>query len=150
MDFSFSITTFDQYWKATKDVVQQYLADDLNEELALSCANKLWHMCDWYFKEHQEVLPHNQLRDFQGHCGTENTNLRIMRDVCNGSKHAGINQTRNPMIRRASKHQGGFSSGFSRDFDVSVLEVELMDGNTVYFDTIVKSVFDYWLGKIEP
>lgn len=149
MDYSFSINSFDEYWKSTLNTIDLFLADDLNEELAISCANKLWHMCDWYFKENESNL-NGKLRDFQGQCGTENSNLRVMRDICNGSKHAGIEKTRNPMIRRASKHKGAYSSAFSRGFDVSVLEVELTDGTKVYLDDAVKDVQSYWKKKINP
>ena len=150
MDYSFSIDTFNEYWKSTKNVVERYLSDDLNEELAIICANKLWHLCDWYYKENENSLNLNQLSDFQGLCGNENTNLRILRDICNGSKHGTIEKTRNPMIRKASKRAGAFSSAFSRGFDVSVLEVELTDGEVFYFDDIVKDVYQFWLDKIEP
>lgn len=149
MNYSFSINTFEEYWQSTIKVVEQYLADDLNEELAINCANKLWHLCDWYYKENEKQLNLNQLSDFQGICGVENTNIRVMRDICNGSKHGTIEKTRNPMIRRAFKNNGGFSSGFSRGFDVSALEVELEDGTVVYFDNAVKDVFSFWLKKLE-
>lgn len=149
MDYSFSINTFEEYWKSTIRTVEQYLADELNEELAINCANKLWHLCDWYFKENENDLNLKQLSDFQGLCGSENCNLRIMRDICNGCKHASIGRTRNPMIRKTSKHCGSFSSDFSRGYDVSVLEIELTDGAKVYFDDIVKDVFNYWSDKIK-
>ena len=150
VDYSFSINTFDEYWKSTQNVVKRYLSDDLNEELAVNCANKLWHLCDWYYKENEKSLKLNQLSDFQGICGNDNSNLRILRDICNGSKHGTIEKTRNPMIRKASKHSGAFSSAFSRGYDVSVLEVELTDGSVVYFDEVVKNVYEYWLNKIAP
>ena len=148
MEYSFSIDGFDKYWKSTQSVVQQYLSDDLNVELAINCANKLWHMCDWYYKEYESSLNFNQLSDFQGICGKESPELKILRDVCNGSKHGTIEKTHNPMIRRAKKHTGSFSSAFSRAFDVDVLEVELTDGSFVQFDQVVKSVYAYWQFKI--
>lgn len=43
-----------------------------------------------------------------------------------------------------------FSSAFSRDFDVSVLEVELVDGTTRYFDDAVKEEMTFWLNKVQP
>lgn len=110
MDYSFSINTFDEYWKSTQDVVEQYLSDDLNEELAINCANKLWHLCNWYYKENEESLKLNQLSHFQYICGNENPKLKILRDICNGSKHGTIKKTRNPVIRKASKHSGALSA----------------------------------------
>lgn len=150
MDYSFGINSFNKYWESTQDVVDRYLLDNLNEELAVNCANKLWHLCDWYYKQNEELLKLNQLSDFQAICGNENSNLRILRDICNGSKHGTIEKTRNPMIRRALKHSGAYSSAYSNAYDVSVLEVELTDGSVVYFDDVVKSVYEYWQSKIAP
>ena len=150
MDFSFGINNFDKYWESTKEAVSQYLSDCLNEELALTCAQKLWHMCDWYYKENEASLGLSQCSDLQGSFGAECNSLRVMRDVCNGAKHAGLEKTRTPIIRRAIAHKGAFSSGFSRGFDVSVLEIELVDGTKVYFDDAAKEVLDFWVAKVEP
>lgn len=150
MDFSFGIDSFEEYWKSVKDTVQAFFDDDLNEDLALSCAHKLWHLCDWYYKENKDRLNYNQLSDLQGEFGRECKSLRVMRDVCNGSKHAEITKTKNPVIKKTKRNKGAFSSAFSRDFDVSVLEVELVDGTTKYFDDAVKEVMTFWLNKVQP
>ncbi len=46
MDYSFSINSFEAYWEATQKDIQTYLDDNLNEKLAILCAQNLWHLCD--------------------------------------------------------------------------------------------------------
>lgn len=152
MDYSFSINSFKAYWSATQKKIHDYLNDNLNEELAKSCACDLWHLCDWYFKENKETLNYNQLSDLQGDYGAQCSALRIMRDICNGSKHAGLDRTNNPVIRKTNRHHGVFQSNAFQNsaFDVSVLEVELTNGDKVYFDESVEDAFLFWKGLIDP
>jgi hypothetical protein len=135
---------------STQKKVDEYLLDDLNEDLAIECAHKLWNLCDWYYEENKANLGYNQLSDFQGGIGKQCPSLRIIRDVSNGSKHANISKTRNPVVHKTIRHDGDFTDEFTREFDVSVLEVELTDGSTWYFDEIVKEVLAFWRSKLEP
>ncbi|HDN9020725.1 TPA: hypothetical protein P2I16_002753 [Aeromonas salmonicida] len=145
MHYSFGICSLNDYWTSTKIKVDSFFADHLNEELAIECASKLWHLCDWYYEENKYTLKYNQLSDLQGHVGSECPSLRIMRDICNGSKHASLEKTRTPIIRKAQVHKGAFSSGFSNGFDISVLQVELTNGSIFEFDREVRKSLDYWL-----
>ncbi|MGE6316664.1 hypothetical protein ACQKC1_12945 [Shewanella baltica] len=148
MHYSFGTNSFTDYWDSVQRKVAVFLTDPLNEELAVECAGKLWHLCDWYYEEYKNNLPYKQLIDLQGYVGSECPSLRVMRDICNGSKHASLDKTRTPVIRKTQVHQGAFSSGFSRGFDISMLEVELVDGSIVDFDNAVKLSIDYWTGKL--
>ncbi len=128
----------------------QFYCSDLNESLAIECAGKIWHLCDWYFEEHKESLDYNQLSVLQGEVGKECFSLRVMRDVCNGSKHASLEKTRTPVIRKANKRKGGFSSDFSRGFNITVLQIELADGTEAYFEDAVNESMKYWKNKLKP
>jgi hypothetical protein len=150
MRYSFNIDSLDKYWNATQQRAHGYLADDLNEELAIECACNLWHLCDWYYEEHQATLGYKQLSELQGDYGKECSSLRVMRDVCNGSKHASLDKTRNPAIRNTALHEGAFSTDFSSDFDTSMLEAELADGSVVAFYEEVENCLKFWQSKLEP
>ena len=150
MEFSFGIGSFSEYWESTQKKVTSYLVDPLNEDLAIECASKIWHLCDWYYEENKDNLSYKQLSDLQGKVGKECFSLRVMRDICNGSKHGSLEKTRTPVIRQANKHNGAFSSGFSRGFDVTVLEVELMDNTKINFDDSVKEAIEFWQRKLKP
>ncbi|MFP7408836.1 hypothetical protein [Aeromonas veronii] len=145
MHYSFGICSLGDYWESTKSKVELFFADPLNENLAIECASKLWHLCDWYYEENKDTLKYKQLSDLQGHVGSECPSLRVMRDICNGSKHASLGKTRTPIVRKALVHKGGFSSGFSNGFDISVLQVELTDGSIYEFDKEVRKSIDYWM-----
>ncbi|WP_415890989.1 hypothetical protein ACMXYV_06770 [Neptuniibacter sp. SY11_33] len=150
MEFSFGINSFDEYWASTNRKVESFLADDLNEELAIECASKIWHLCDWYYEENKAALKYKQLSDLQGEVGNACSSLRVMRDICNGSKHGSLEKTRTPVIRKTQKHKGAFSSGFSQGFDVSVLEIQLTDGTEVCFIEAVQQAIEYWNCKLQP
>ena len=143
MQYSFSVDSFKKFWELTQITVNEYLSDDLNESKAIEAATKLWHMCDWYFREFGNKHGYTQLSQLQGDFGAACASLKVMRDVANGSKHAGIDRGK-PIIQRASKHNGDFNADFSRDFNVSVLEVKMSDGTIRYFDDCVKEALDYW------
>ena len=140
--------TIGDHWSSAVRAVENYNADSLNKDLAFDCACKLWHMCDWYFEENKETLNYKERSQLNKAFGDLCPNLRVMRDLCNFSKHGKL-KTKNPMIRDALNHNGPFSSEFSREFDVSVLEIELMDGTKVYFDEAVKDVMKFWKNKIK-
>ena len=48
-------------------------------------------------------------------------------------------------IKEARHHRGDFSSkDFSRDFDISCLEIELLGGQTVFFLDVVDHAVGFW------
>ena len=150
MDYSFGINSLEKYWEAAQKKAHDFLADDLNESLAIECAQYLWHLCDWYYQERQSEIPYNQLSDLKGAFGKECQSLRVMRDVCNGSKHAGLDGTNNPVIRKTALHEGAFSAAFSSGFDATMLEAMLVDGTTVAFYEEVRKCLDFWRLKLNP
>ncbi|MCP3929683.1 MAG: hypothetical protein GY705_11350 [Bacteroidetes bacterium] len=150
MDYSFDIKSFNQYWATTKKTVQEFFSDDLNGKLARDCAQYLWHLCDWYYEEHKATLNFTQLSDLQGTYGKRCPSLRVIRDVCNGTKHCKLKRTRNPKVQATKKREGGLSSAFNQGFDASALVVELKDGSELYFTKAVEKSFEFWKGLIEP
>ena len=63
MHYSFGICSLGDYWASTKSKVELFFADPLNENLAIECASKLWHLCDWYYEENKDTLKYKQLSD---------------------------------------------------------------------------------------
>ena len=66
-----------------------------------------------------------------------------MQDIANGSKHRGITHY-TPVVKKTESHQGAFSSGFSKGFDISSLEIELDEGTIVYFDEELSKVEEFF------
>jgi hypothetical protein len=119
--------------------------DDVNADLALRISQGVWHMCDWVFKEHGNRLGFQKLGDFQASILKRCPEIVYLRDICIETKHAEITRTR-PTISSAVYHGGAFSSDFSRDFDISRLELTLVDGTKLWFIDIAKIAVDFWSG----
>ena len=129
--------------EALRAAVNKFRDDDLNEDLARECACKAWRLCDHVSQALGSNSPFASLRGLQDHTKRACPELAYLQDICIESKHAGI--TRNtPRIKGARHHGGAFSRGFSKGFDTSRLEIELLDGRTVFFDDVVSRAVDFW------
>ncbi len=123
--------------------MKRFEDNDLNEDLARECACKAWHLCDQVFNVLGSNSPFPSLRNLQNHTKETCPELAYLQDICTESKHAEI--TRHPpRIKEARHHRGDFSREFSEEFDVSRLEIELLDGRTHSFRDVVSRAVDFW------
>ena len=130
-------------FKALRITVTRFNHDDLNEDLARDCACKAWHLCDHVFNVAGFNSRFKKLKDFQDYVKDSCIELAYLQDICNESKHAVITKYP-PGIKATRRHKGGFSRGFSIGFNISCLEIELLDGHTVSFNKVIGSAVDYW------
>lgn len=72
------------------------------------------------------------------------TEMGIIRDVCDGSKHLHLTKPPHLQVRDSSIRRGAFSSAFSRAFDIGGLVVTLHDGAEIYFDSVADAVLAFW------
>ena len=63
--------------------------------------------------------------NFQKSLREEYKSFAAMNDICDSTKHSGIDRKAN--LKESKKRNGAFSSGFSRGFDVSCLLVVFPD-----------------------
>jgi len=69
--------------------------------------------------------------------------MQIIRDVCDGTKHLQLD--RPPIqVSNSGIHQGAYSKGFSRAFDIGGLFLTLHDGSEIYFDNVADKVVGFW------
>lgn len=130
--------------EALKTSVERFKDDDLNEDLARECACKAWHLCDHSSKALGPNSPFPTLKKLQKHARGVCPELAYLQDICTESKHGEI--TRYVACIKEARHNGGaFSNGFSRAFDISRLELELHDGQTVFFVDVVDRAVGFWL-----
>lgn len=47
-------------------------------------------------------------------------------------------------VKDARHHRRAFSRGFSRGFDISRLEIELLEGQTLLFLDVADRLVDFW------
>ena len=129
--------------EALEESVERFKKDDLNKDLARDCAIKAWHLCEHFFNTAAPKLPFADLRDLQIYVRGACPELAHLQVICNAAKHGeGLRNT--GKVKEARYHGGAFSRDFSRDFDVSRLEIELTDGKTIPFDDVVNRALAFW------
>ena len=129
--------------EAFKTSVERLKDRDLDEDLARDCACKAWHLCDHISKALGPNSPFPTLKELQDHVRGVCPQLAYLQDICNESKHAEITRYV-ARIKEDRYHRGAFSKDFSRDFDISRLEVEVLGGQTVWFLDVVGRAVGFW------
>ncbi|KGY07007.1 hypothetical protein [Vibrio sinaloensis] len=142
MSYSFDIKDSKDLFHEFSRLVGEYRKDPLSSGSAVICAIFSWHVVEWIYQEYPSLTAtYPKKRDFQDFMKSSCPALSYMQDVANGSKHRGITMYQ-PVVKKTERHQGAFSSAFSKDFDVSSLKIEL-DGGVAYFDEEVDKVEAY-------
>ena len=129
--------------EALKTASEKFKNDDLNKDLARDCAIKAWQLCDHVFNALGSTSRFATLRGLQDHVKHTCPELAYLRDICTASKH-GESLRYAPQITEARFKGGAFSHGFSRGFDISRLEIELPDGQTMFFEDVIDRAVDFW------
>ncbi len=126
-----------------KENFEKLKQDELNVSLAEKACEDAWHLADWFFEEQKQTDPTLTKEKFRCKIYNECPQMKILHDLVNSFKHKKLS---NPKVRitETKKHGGAFSSDFSKDFDVSRLEVHLEDGNKIDVDDLIKIAIDYW------
>jgi hypothetical protein len=145
MPNTFGIKTAQDHLELLEQTVQSFRSDDLNEGLALQCSCIAWQHCDWLFHDHGDVLGYHNLRALQDAMKRACRELAYMQDICIETKHATITRY-TPTIDRAEYHGGAFSREFSRDFDISRLQIVVGSNPPIWFSDAVEAVLHHWQG----
>ncbi|MEK6783147.1 MAG: hypothetical protein AABY93_15710 [Bacteroidota bacterium] len=139
---SFDIVNSKQFFSKLLEDSKDYQIDKTSSRLAINCAMTAWHLSDWiYFEEEYDKI--YKLVDFQERLKKLCPALQIMHDICTGSKHFHLTKHQSK-VEESKLHSGEFSSDFSRDFDISVLILEMKDGTKSYFEDDLETVIDFW------
>lgn len=137
--YSFDIKDSQGLFNKLKKDFENFIADKLSSDSAVNFSITAYHLFEWTELE----LKPDQKEKFKKEKQIIEEDYHIIRDITNGTKHKDITKYV-PRLKEAKKHNGAFSSGFSRGFDISVLLVELKDGRELYFEDIVDRVFKFW------
>lgn len=134
MSYSFEIKSSVDLLNELSRRVEDYKNDQLSSGNAVVCAILCWHLVEWIYQEYKGTAPElTKKEDFQKYIKSECNSLSYIQDVANGSKHMGITRYI-PQVKSTEKHNGAFSSGFSKGFDISCLRMEIEGNHFVYFD----------------
>jgi hypothetical protein len=145
-DLSFEIKTSEAFFKKLQEDYKEFCIDKTSSRVALNCAMTAWHLTEWIFKEYysQLISAYSTLLAFQIDIKRQCPSLQIMHDLTNGTKHY-ILTSHKPIIKDTTLHEGAFSSGFSRAFDISTLDIELNDGTKIYFEDEIEASIKFWI-----
>jgi hypothetical protein len=124
--------------KLTRDY-NTFLTDKISSDNAINFSVTAYHLYEWTESE----LDQKRKDELKNKRKQVQQDFQVIRDITNGSKHKDITHYP-PKLKTAKKHNGGFSSAFSRGFNMTVLLVELQDGTELYFEDIADRVYKFW------
>jgi len=144
-DLTFDIKTTSDFFKKLTEDYNEFLANKTSSRVALNCAMTAWHLTDWAYNEYNNQLSAQfvKLDMYQQDIKNRCPSMQIMHDLSNGTKHYLLTRHR-PIVKRTTLHRGSFNSDFNRDFDISSLDIALIDGTKIYFEDEIQKVVDFW------
>lgn len=144
-DLSFGIKSSKDFFQKLQDDYSDFCKDKTSSRIALNCAMTSWHLTEWIYHEYntQLISTFPEIYAFQAQIKKMCPSLRILHDIANGTKHYLLTK-HVPVIKETNLHQGAFSNDFSRDFDISTLDIELKDGSKIYFEDEIEKAVLFW------
>ncbi|MGV3630880.1 MAG: hypothetical protein ACO1O6_06730 [Bacteroidota bacterium] len=144
-NLSFDIKTSRDFFLKLQEDYSEFRKNRTSSRIALNCAMTAWHLTDWIYNEYKSQLESNfaTLTAFQQEMKNLCPSLQIMHDLANGSKHYLLTKHK-PIIEETNLHKGAFSNAFSRDFDISTLDIKLNNGKKIYFEDEIKKTLYFW------
>ncbi|NQV17546.1 MAG: hypothetical protein HQ534_03280 [Armatimonadetes bacterium] len=130
-----------------KSDFKKLLANPLDISLAEKTCYDAWHMADWVFEEQKQVDKLLTKEIFRIRLFKECPEMKILHDIANTFKHKTLDRPKTHIVK-TKKHAGGFSPGFSKDFNVSRLEVYLSSNDKIDVDDLIQIAIDYWESKL--
>jgi hypothetical protein len=145
-NYSFDIKHSKDFFAKLLADYSDFKVDKTVSRTALNCAMTAWHLIDWIYYEfgYNNSEQFNKLSLFQEYLKLKCPSLQIMLDLTNGTKHY-LLKRHQPEIKETTLHKGDFSRDFSRDFDISTLNIEMNDGTKKYFEDEIEIVVNFWI-----
>jgi hypothetical protein len=148
--FAFDISSPEDFLAKLKEEQLALERDLSSARHAINAALTAWHLADWvwvhYLKSQESVRIRfgpdgRDVNAFKKYLLRRCPALATMHAICTGSKHV---RAQNSNVINTARHDGGFSNGFSKGFDISRLKVVKNDGSTHWFDLELCDVVTFW------
>jgi len=133
--------------KLLKDDFEKLMKDPLDISLAEKTCLDAWHLSEWVFSEQNENNGGLTKEKFRINLYFECPEMRILHDLANTIKHKNLISPKTK-IRATKVHGGGFSSGFSKAFNGSRLEVHYNNDARIDVDDLIKLLITHWEKKL--
>ena len=131
-----------------RETISDFKKDRLNPRIARYGAVVAWSICDWVFLERGLQLGYKNLTSLQIDVREKCPGLGYLQDLANSLKHKTITMYK-PALEEAFERKGAFSSGFSRDLDVSGFMLATQDGRELWFEDVIEEVLSFWEEYLE-
>ena len=139
----FEISDSKDKLKLLEEDFRRLMEEPLNITLAEQTCSGAWHLADWVFAEKKVDNPDLTLDAFRTQLYEDCPEFKILHDLVNSFKHKNLSRPK-VQITETKKKRGDFSNDFSKDFDVSRLEVHFKDQPKIDLDDLVRVAIDYW------
>lgn len=145
-NLSFNIKTTSDYFKKLIEDYKEFCKDKTSSRAALNCAISAWHLTEWTYNEFQFQMSNQftTLGLYQKYIKAQCPSLQIMHDLTNSTKHFVLKRHK-PIIKDTTLNLGSFSNDFSRDFDISTLNIELNDETKSCFEDEIETAINFWM-----
>lgn len=140
---SFEIKTSKDFLEKLIFEVSEYEKQLSSSIHALNAAMTAWHLIEWIYHEYDYHVAYPRINDFIQEIKQKYPKLQIMHDIANGTKHFQLNN-HIPQVDETKLRKGSFSDDYSRDYDISRLQV-VFQGKTYEFINELESVRDFWI-----
>ena len=163
-EYSFGIKTAHDLYCKLKREYAAFQGRTTDSDLAWNCAVTAYHLKEWLWKERLSVTPGEDLKlfgqsftsqqDYNANLNRRCPNYKLLRDVCNGSKHFALD---NPGRVKATTVRPGAMFGSVMFGEAAFGEgpyfaIRLDDGSLVRFLGLLSEVVALWddVFKSEP
>lgn len=165
-EYSFSIRTPEDLLKKLRGEIITLLKTSNSPEVAINGAFTAWHLKDWVWglqlkgddKEQERLFGRTfeNVNEFEDYILLKFDFFRVVKDVCNGSKHLGCGTRRRGLKTAPAVTATGMTEGLravaSWTEEVFTLDpdpiVTLASGETILFRTFLEKAWSFWAGVI--
>ncbi|WP_373493608.1 hypothetical protein [Aquiflexum sp.] len=139
---TFEIQTHKDFYKKLIEEYKDFLNQPLSSRHAINFSMTAYHLIEWIYHDDNETKP-KTLNDFRQEIKDKCPEMQIVHDIATGGKHYKL-WKHNPKTENTKLKGGTFSRGFSKAFNISLLKVEMKDGQIMDFEDVAKTIMTFW------
>ncbi len=142
-NYSFSKKTAQKQFQIAKQSYEDFLENIHSEDKADKVAEEIWKCTDYFHRENLCNCKFDKLKFCQKHHIDECSSLGAIKDICESSKHSGIDR-KTKYLKSSKKVGGAFSESFSQAFDTGGLKVYFENDTEEWFEIIAENSIKYF------
>jgi hypothetical protein len=136
--FSFNITNSKEWFDKLEREYNDFLKDKTSSDRAINFSITAHHMNEWAKSE----LTDKEKSELALKRKALQNDFNIIQDLANGTKHKVLKYE--STIKTTEHSRGAYSSGYSRGFNISTLNILMNSGEKIYFEDIAQNIYNFW------